>query len=173
MKLCFYKAKKKNRSEIYCRFLQTIGLGSSKENSGTLLTSRPPQMQQRLLLSNFYLFYPFCFFVFFTYFYIFFKVRQRQLVSPIFTYYIRFLHVVTYYHIFSNSSKVASLSNVNIFYLTFPSQVVGFLSMFAIFISTVILTLDTLPYFQVDDAQSVLCFFNFFYDIFNIHAARG
>ena len=28
-------------------------------------------------------------------------------------------------------------------------QVVGFLSMFAIFISTVILTLDTLPYFQV------------------------
>ena len=62
MKLCFYKAKKKNRSEICCRFLQTIGLGSSKENSGTLLTSLPPQMQQRLLLSNFYLFYPFCFF---------------------------------------------------------------------------------------------------------------
>ena len=28
-------------------------------------------------------------------------------------------------------------------------QLVGFLSMFAIFISTVILTLDTLPYFQV------------------------
>ena len=155
MKLCFYKAKKKNRSDIYCRFLQTIGLGSSKENSGTLLTSRPPQMQQRLLLSNFYLFYPVCF-VFFTYFYIFLKVRQRQLVSPIFTYYIRFLHVVTYYHIFSNSSKVASLSNVNIFYLTFPSQVVGFLSMFAIFISTVILTLDTLPYFQVDDTLSIL-----------------
>ena len=153
MKLCFPKAKKKNRSEICCRFLQTIGLGSSKENSGTHLTSLPPQMQQRLPLSNFYLFY---LFFLFTYFYIFSKMRQRQLLSPIFTYSIRFLHIVTNYHIFSNSAKVASLSNVNIFYLTFPSQVVGFLSMFAIFISTVILTLDTLPYFQVDDTLSVL-----------------
>ena len=54
------------------------------------------------------------------------------------------------------SGMVSSLSNVNIFYPTFPSQVVGFLSMFAIFISTVILTLDTLPYFQVDDTLSIL-----------------
>ena len=59
------------------------------------------------------------------------------------------------------SGMVSSLSNVNIFYPTFPSQVVGFLSMFAIFISTVILTLDTLPYFQVDDTLSVLWFFRF------------
>ena len=110
MKLCFYKAKKKNRSEICCRFLQTIGLGSSKENSGTLLTSLPPQMQQRLLLSNFYLFYPFCFF--FTYFYIFLKMRQRQLLSPIFTYSIRFLHIVTNYYIFSNSAKVSSIPDI-------------------------------------------------------------
>ena len=89
MKLCFYKAKKKNRSEICCRFLQTIGLGSSKENSGTLLTSLPPQMQQRLLLSNFYLFYPFCFF-----FYI-------------------FLHILKY------AAKVATVSNFYIFYPVF------------------------------------------------------
>ena len=89
MKLCFYKAKKKNRSEICCRFLQTIGLGSSKENSGTLLTSLPPQMQQRLLLSNFYLFYSFCFF-----FYI-------------------FLHILT------NAAKVATVSNFYIFYPVF------------------------------------------------------
>ena len=59
------------------------------------------------------------------------------------------------------SGMVSSLSNVNIFYPTFPSQVVGFLSMFAIFISTVILTLDTLPYFQVDDTLSILWFFRF------------
>ena len=64
MKLCFPKAKKKNRSEICCRFLQTIGLGSSKENSGTHLTSLPPQMQQRLVLSNFYLFYLFFLFTY-------------------------------------------------------------------------------------------------------------
>ena len=47
-----------------------------------------------------------------------------------------------YNYMYPNKYKVYKVYKV-------ISQVVGFLSMFAIFISTVILTLDTLPYFQV------------------------